>query len=170
MTEITPSCDIQHSQVISNARRWVRNPIMRNMTRVVLIAAALLVGADAVAAHANGQHRRSVRAIDMATGEAMYVQYCASCHGVDAKGKGPAAIAMKTPPPDLTELSKHNDGQFPDGYVGAVVKFGKSLASHGSEEMPVWGARFKTIDPKQDPTGQQHVDDLIAYIKILQMK
>ena len=143
---------------------------MRNIARMAVIGATFLAGAGAVAARGKGQHTRSARTIDLAAGKAMYVQYCASCHGVDARGKGPAAIAMKTPPPDLTVLSKHNDGQFPEGYVGAVLKFGKSMASHGSEEMPVWGRRFKTIDPKQDPTGQQHVDDLVAYINIMQTK
>jgi hypothetical protein len=37
-------------------------------------------------------------------------------------------------------------------------------------DMPVWGARFKTFDPDHDPTGQQHVDDLVAYLESLQVK
>jgi hypothetical protein len=51
-----------------------------------------------------------------------------------------------------------------------VVTFGKRFASHGSEDMPVWGSRFKTLDPVHDPTGQQHIDDLIAFIRSLQVK
>lgn len=34
--------------------------------------------------------------------------------------------------------------------------------------MPVWGSRFKELDPVKDPTGQQHVDDLVAYVETLQ--
>jgi mono/diheme cytochrome c family protein len=110
------------------------------------------------------------RKADLASGSEAFLQYCASCHGKTAKGDGPAAFVMKTPPPDLTTLAKHHEGKYPAGYVSAVLKFGRSFASHGSEEMPVWGSRFKNLDPAHDPTGQQHIDDLIAYIQSLQVK
>ena len=77
---------------------------------------------------------------------------------------------MKTPPPDLTTLTKLHDGKYPEGYVGAVLKFGRNFASHGTEDMPVWGSRFRTLDPVHDPTGQQHVNDVVAYIGSLQVK
>jgi len=34
------------------------------------------------------------------SGKEMYNSYCAVCHGIDGKGKGPAAAAMKSPPTD----------------------------------------------------------------------
>jgi hypothetical protein len=74
------------------------------------------------------------------------------------------------PPPDLTTLSKRHENKFPAGYVGVVLTFGKRFASHGSEDMPVWGSRFKTLDPAHDPTGQQHIDDVVAYIQSIQVK
>jgi mono/diheme cytochrome c family protein len=50
-------------------------------------------------------------------GEAMYAQYCASCHGATGKGDGPAA-ALLPAPTDLTksdlnlaELMKVIDGR-----------------------------------------------------------
>jgi len=137
-------------------------------TRVLPVALAVCSGMAFAQA---GKSRAGVSPPpDIALGKQIFVQYCASCHGVDAKGNGPAAVAMKTLPPDLTELAKRNGGKYPAGYVGAVVKFGKSLASHGSEDMPVWGARFKTLDPLHDATGQKHVDDLVAYLESLQLK
>ena len=39
-------------------------------------------------------------------GKQMYTSYCAPCHGVDGKGNGPAASALKARPTDLTELAK----------------------------------------------------------------
>ena len=45
-----------------------------------------------------------------ASGKEMFTQYCASCHGKEAKGDGPASAALNTPPPDLTRLAKKNDG------------------------------------------------------------
>jgi mono/diheme cytochrome c family protein len=40
-----------------------------------------------------------------ASGQEMYIAYCASCHGRDAKGNGPAAPALKIPATDLTTLT-----------------------------------------------------------------
>ena len=64
---------------------------------------------------------------------------------------------------------RHED-KFPAGYVSALLVFGESFASHGSEDMPIWGSRFKALDPVHDPTGQQHIDDVVAYIQSLQVK
>jgi hypothetical protein len=74
-----------------------------------------------------------------------------------------------SPPTNLTALSKKNEGKFPAGFVAAVLKFGRNVAAHGSQDMPVWGSVFKNIDPAHDPTGQKHVDDVIAYIESLQI-
>ena len=107
---------------------------------------------------------------DVVSGNKTFLQLCASCHGKAGKGDGPAAFVMKTSPPDLTTLAKRHEGKYPAGYVSALLKFGRSLASHGSEEMPVWGSRFRNLDPVHDPTGQLHIDDIVAYIQSLQMK
>jgi mono/diheme cytochrome c family protein len=104
-----------------------------------------------------------------AAGRETFLQYCASCHGTTGTGNGPAAFAMKPPPPDLTTLIKRHEGKFPAGYIGALLKFGRNLAAHGSEEMPVWGTRFRSLDPVNDPTGQHHIDDVVAYIRSLQL-
>jgi hypothetical protein len=69
----------------------------------------------------------------------------------------------------LTTLAERNEGEYPSGRVSAVLTFGRSFASHGSEDMPIWGTRFKTLDPAHDATGQQHVDDVVAYIGSLQV-
>jgi mono/diheme cytochrome c family protein len=73
------------------------------------------------------------------SGKETFLKYCASCHGEDGKGNGPAAMALKPPPSDLTTLSVRDRGKYPAGYIAALVKFGKSLAAHGSLDMPVWG-------------------------------
>jgi len=110
------------------------------------------------------------RNADLASGNETFSRYCASCHGKAGKGDGPAAFVLKIPPPDLTTLAKRHEGKYPAGYVSATLLFGRSLASHGSEEMPIWGSRFKSLDPVHDPTGQQHVDDVVAYIQSIQVR
>ena len=43
-------------------------------------------------------------------GRTEYQSSCASCHGVDGKGMGPVADALKTKPADLTTMTKKNNG------------------------------------------------------------
>jgi len=137
--------------------------------RTLLIAA--LLSAFGVA-HAQGKkdQKTAVHHASVASGKETFLKYCASCHGESGKGNGPAATAMKDPLPDLRTLAQRHEGKYPAGYVSAVVKFGKSMAAHGSEDMPVWGSRFKTLDPIHDPTGQQHVDGVVAFLESLQEK
>lgn len=139
-------------------------------TGLISFGAALALALGATFAPAQNEHQPPVTKPHASTGKEIYLQYCASCHGKTGHGDGPAAIAMKPPPTDLTTLAKRNKGQYPAGYVGALLKFGRSLAAHGSDEMPVWGARFKALDSVQDPTGQQHVEYVVAYVGSLQVK
>ena len=71
-----------------------------------------------------------------ASGKQTYMQYCASCHGSDARGDGPAASVLKTPPPDLTTLAQRHGGKFPNEYVFDVLRFGTRFVAHGSSDMP----------------------------------
>jgi len=72
-----------------------------------------------------------------------YQSSCAACHGIDAKGAGPVSKELKTPPTDLTVLSKKNNGVFPYDMVYQVIDGRNStIASHGTHEMPIWGYRF----------------------------
>jgi mono/diheme cytochrome c family protein len=107
---------------------------------------------------------------DIKAGAETFGKYCASCHGKQGKGDGPVAEALRIAPSDLTALSRTLDGNFPRGYISAVLIFGKRVASHGSNDMPVWGAKFRKIDPKRDRSGQKHIDDLIAYLESIQVK
>ena len=76
-------------------------------------------------------------------GKQMYVSYCAPCHGVDGKGGGPAAPALKKAPADLTQISKRNHGDFPAFRVTHIIDGYEIEAVHGSREMPVWGDYFR---------------------------
>jgi len=107
---------------------------------------------------------------DLKAGAETYGKYCASCHGKLGKGDGPVAEVLKIAPSDLTALAKTYEGKFPRGYVSAVLIFGKRVTSHGSDDMPVWGAQFRKIDPEHDRSGQKHIDDLVAYLESIQAK
>ncbi|MFZ3215957.1 MAG: c-type cytochrome [Candidatus Acidiferrales bacterium] len=103
------------------------------------------------------------------SGAGMFRDYCAVCHGKDAKGHGPAAPALKQPPADLTTLAKRHGGKFPDSYVANVLRHGVKAPAHGDAEMPVWGPLFTSMDSDQG-IMYVRISSLVSYIKSLQTK
>lgn len=138
--------------------------------KMIFLCAALATALSISGAQGKANQGHSARKPSLASGKETFLKYCASCHGADAKGDGPAAVALNPAPSDLTTLAKRHHGEFPSGYVGALLKFGRNLVAHGSDDMPVWGSRFRDLDPIKDPTGQHRVDDVVAYIESLQAK
>lgn len=76
---------------------------------------------------------------DVLRGEALFAQNCASCHGADASGAGPASLGLGAPPPSLKGLSAGNGGVFPRDRVLATID-GLSRKDHPSAAMPEFGA------------------------------
>jgi mono/diheme cytochrome c family protein len=76
------------------------------------------------------------------SGKDLFLDRCASCHGADAIGNGPAASALKLPPANLTEIAKRAGGTFPAARVVEIITYGGDIAAHGSGPMPVWGKVF----------------------------
>jgi mono/diheme cytochrome c family protein len=102
------------------------------------------------------------------SGKVMYQQHCASCHGADAKGRGPLASVLVTPPADLTLLAKRHGGKFPKEYVSSVLEFGPGPTAHGSSDMPAWGPIFRYYDKQNERTVQQRIKNLCDYLASLQ--
>jgi mono/diheme cytochrome c family protein len=67
-----------------------------------------------------------------------YRKFCAQCHGTNGKGDGPVASELKTPPGDLTLLSKNNNGIFPYKKVFESISGKNVIKSHGTREMPIY--------------------------------
>ena len=111
-----------------------------------------------------------IRPAPAESGQAMFVEYCAVCHGKDAKGAGPALSALKVPPTDLTTLAKRNRGSFPSAHVSNVIRLGGDVVAHGSKDMPMWGPAFSSLVPHSDAVVQQRIANLTKYIKSLQEK
>lgn len=112
----------------------------------------------------------AVPATSPASGREMFVNYCATCHGKDAKGNGPAAAFLKQPPPDLTGLAKNNGGKFPDRKVAAVLRGEANVGAHGTQEMPVWGPVFWHMSQGHPAEVQQRIGNLSAYIRSIQQE
>ena len=87
----------------------------------------------------------AAQAEDLDMGRSEFQSSCASCHGADARGKGPVSHQLKIPPPDLTMLAKNNNGVFPTNAVYETVEGLKTIPAHGTREMPIWGERFNPV-------------------------
>ena len=105
-----------------------------------------------------------------ASGKEMFVSYCASCHGKDAKGDGPAAHALKQLPADLTTLAKRNGGKYPTDKVTSILRGQTTLMAHGDQEMPVWGPVFWRISQGREEQVQMRIANLNHYLESLQEK
>ena len=107
--------------------------------------------------------------VSPANGKAMFVEYCAACHGPEGKGNGPAASALKKAPADLTQLSSHNNGKFPDVRVSRYIEGMDTVDAHGSRDMPIWGDVFKSLN-RDAAASTMRVSNLTSYVKTLQVK
>jgi mono/diheme cytochrome c family protein len=102
-----------------------------------LLVGTAVLGAALVAAPVLGY----AQAVDI--GKPEYVNSCAVCHGDSGTGDGSIVAPLKIAPGDLTKIQKSNNGVFPFGRVYEVIDGRKTIAAHGSRDMPVWGDRFK---------------------------
>jgi mono/diheme cytochrome c family protein len=103
-------------------------------------------------------------------GAEIFRHYCASCHGVDGRGHGPASVALKHGAPDLTRISQRNGGTFPFQRVKEVIE-GKEPGplGHGSREMPVWGPVFHEVESDMD-LGEVRLDAVTKTIEAMQQR
>ena len=109
------------------------------------------------------------------SGQADYDKNCASCHGADGKGNGPALYTIPgIHPPDLTLLSRNNGGTFPKEDVTNAIDGRKRIPSHERLNMPFWGVTMqsegKEFTPESEAKVKQRIADLVGYIESIQQK
>jgi mono/diheme cytochrome c family protein len=111
-------------------------------------------------------------------GKSEYEQSCASCHGLDGRGKGSFAQAMELSVTDLTTLAKRNGGVFPVSRVYEVIDGREAVKAHGTREMPIWGKHYSvSAAPRYDDYAYNpeaavrgRILSLIDYLYRLQSK
>lgn len=102
-------------------------------------------------------------------GKSLYQEFCAVCHGKDARGNGPASSALKVSPGDLTQLARRNNGKFSESKVLAVLNGDAPATAHGNREMPVWGKAFNEMSSNLSVAqGRKHA--LVSYLEEIQAK
>lgn len=101
-------------------------------------------------------------------GKDLYLLRCASCHGEGGKGDGPAAVALKNPPADLTKISKKHDRTFPRTEVMQFIDGERPVPAHGPRHMPIWGEVFRR--ERSDSEARMRVLALTTFIESIQEK
>jgi len=142
------------------------------MSKVFRLALALgtFTGALVIAAPAFAQttiKREPIKPIADVSGAASFNAYCTVCHGPSGTGNGPAARALTTPPADLTQIAKRNNGKFPAAAVRMHLTGETVVAAHGTREMPIWGPVLRSAEGS---VADLRVKNLVDYIEALQEK
>jgi mono/diheme cytochrome c family protein len=138
--------------------------------RAIIPFLALVLGSATLLLNAQKVKKTTVVATSASSGQLMYNEYCAVCHGTDGKGKGPAANAMKSAPADLTTMTLQNGGKFPDNKVYSAIRGDMDTPAHGSKDMPVWGSVFQDMSHGNAAEAQLRITNLTYYIATLQAK
>lgn len=100
------------------------------------------------------------------TGPQLYKRFCASCHGLEGRGHGPTATALRVEVPDLTLLVRHAGQPFPEEQVRRIIDGREVFSAHGSRHMPVWGREFSNA-AKQAGTAAL-INRLVEYLRSIQ--
>jgi mono/diheme cytochrome c family protein len=121
-----------------------------------VVGPALLVGRGRMPPESSGQ-----------AGAAAYKTYCAGCHGRGGRGDGPLASQLATHPPDLTTLSRGNEGSFPFERVYAAIDGRRPVKAHGP--MPPWGEAFRSSDDGGDAARvKERITQITRFVESLQ--
>jgi mono/diheme cytochrome c family protein len=137
----------------------------------------LVAGACCLSVVLSAQQTKTVKKVAItppasSNGEDLFLHYCAVCHGKDARGGGPAASALKKAPADLTQITRRNNGKFPELRVQNVINGEDVLAAHGSRDMPTWGEALRSLQAtgQTGGTSELRIYALIKYLESIQAK
>jgi mono/diheme cytochrome c family protein len=130
-------------------------------TIAVAVVAAAVIGSAAALAQTAPEPQA------VSPGREAYLQYCASCHGPDADGKGPMAEELRRPPADLTRLTERFGSPLRPREVLDRVDGRNMARAHGSSEMPVWGRKLASNAPRTQGTEVQTRGTLLIIIDYL---
>jgi mono/diheme cytochrome c family protein len=138
-----------------------------------LAVASVLSLVDTILARSGQKPAQQIKGVAVAPipsveGADNFAAYCAVCHGPDAIGNGPAALAMSATVPDLTRLSNRH-GIFSAVDVEQIIRdTGRmSTPAHGVDSMPIWGNVFQYEDTARSTL---RIGNLVRYLKSIQLE
>jgi len=102
-------------------------------------------------------------------GRQRFEDNCGICHGLDGKGMGAFSELLNVVPPDLTVLTKRNNGYFPFTDIYNAIDGRNLPLAHGREGMPIWGDRYKqSVADGSETLVRGRILELILYLQWLQ--
>ena len=130
----------------------------------VLAASLMLAPALVSPARAQEYQQRT-------SGGEVFRTYCASCHGVTARGDGPLASSMTRRPSNLTEIAKRNGGAYPSEMVFKTIDGRQPIRGHGGPDMPVWGDVFtRSRDVGDAERVKAVIQSLVDHLESIQLR
>jgi mono/diheme cytochrome c family protein len=133
-------------------------------TLLALVAATLPWAVPVSAGRSPGESQA------VPAGSGLYSNYCAVCHGNDAKGTGPLADTLKRRPADLTMIARNNKGTFDRDLVRRIIDGRNPVRGHGGGDMPVWGDAFARSADAGPQAVETRLDSLVEYLATIQAK
>lgn len=116
----------------------------------LLVTACLLNWMNSARGQGAAPLPRDSRDAAIFRGALVFGNYCVTCHGIHADGRGRAA-RLYDPRPANLRLSDKNDA-----YIGLIVKLGGEAMGR-SPFMPPWGAELT----------EEQMRDLVVYVRSL---
>jgi mono/diheme cytochrome c family protein len=107
------------------------------------------------------------------SGETLYANNCASCHGMTAEGDGPLAQVLSVSVPNLRNIAARNGGVFPANAVRAYIDGRDLPLAHGDRLMPVWGDEFggaADADASTEADVTARIDALVEFLEEIQYR
>lgn len=102
-------------------------------------------------------------------GHEYYLRYCASCHGVDADGRGDLAADLRTAPTNLRQLIDRYGRPLAVEQITRFIDGRETVTAHGRRGMPVWGRRFAPLEEKGEPPRiHPEIRAIMAYLATIQ--
>jgi len=130
-----------------------------------------------------------VAADDIEQGKLEYLRNCASCHGDDGRGAGPAGVKLTIKPADLTMLTRRTGGIFSPVAIRETIDGRRAVRAHQNSDMPIWGCRHPTpaartsranrpteleslLDLACDPETliRGRIESIVHYLQTIQVK
>lgn len=135
--------------------RGCSSPPARGQACRLAILAALTLATGTAMAQPTG---RPGATVDF--GKREFESNCASCHGMDGKGRGPVAGFLTRNPPDLTTLARQHQGILPMNRLYESIE-GGGTPLHGGREMPIWGRTYRIQDAEYQGEGPYDAEALV---------
>jgi mono/diheme cytochrome c family protein len=134
---------------------------MGKLMALLPIASAVLVAS--CAGSGASRHRES--------GEYLFAEHCAACHGDNARGDGIINPYLKMSAPDLTLIAARRDGNFPDEEIYRIVDGQSREDLTPNKHMPIWGYEFfgnDSDDEREHGRASSRVNSIVAFLKTRQ--